>query len=68
MVISDGVLRVEPAQHFATEAEARAAVDPFLREWEAGNDLRHGVERSASPSRTRTWSTVTRRRLTVVTS
>ena len=34
-----GQLVVEPADHYATEAEARAVVDPFLRSWEIRADL-----------------------------
>jgi hypothetical protein len=33
-------LTVEPAVHFATEEEARAGIEPFLRSWEIDADLR----------------------------
>jgi hypothetical protein len=37
--ISDGILRVEPAEHFADETQAKAAIDPYLRDWESSVDL-----------------------------
>jgi hypothetical protein len=37
-----GVLRANLREHFATEAEARAAVEPFLQTWEIDVALAHG--------------------------
>jgi hypothetical protein len=37
-----GVLRANLREHFATEAEARAAVEPFLQTWEIDIALEHG--------------------------
>lgn len=37
--LSGGKLRCEMKVHFATEAEARAAIEPILRAWEADADL-----------------------------
>jgi hypothetical protein len=37
--LRDGKVTFEPAEHFATEEEARDAVTPFLRSWEVEADL-----------------------------
>jgi hypothetical protein len=37
-------LRVTPAEHFAHEAGAREAIEPFLRAWEIETDLNRNVE------------------------
>ncbi len=34
VTVEDGRAVVEPLTHFATEQEARSAVEPFLRTWE----------------------------------
>ena len=35
----EGVLLVEPVEHFPDEATARSAIEPFLKNWEIGADL-----------------------------
>lgn len=42
-VCRDGVLRVEPAAHFADESDARVVVEPFLRAWEIDADLNGNI-------------------------
>ena len=37
--LSQGRLQVTPTEHFAREEEARSAIEPFLRAWEAETDL-----------------------------
>jgi hypothetical protein len=37
--LSQGRLQVTPTKHFAREEEARSAIEPFLRAWEAEADL-----------------------------
>lgn len=39
-LIEDGLLTVSPAEHFAREREARAAVDPYLQAWEVDTALK----------------------------
>jgi hypothetical protein len=41
--LESGILTVHPSVHFATEAEAKKAVEPYLRSWEIDSDLRWGV-------------------------
>jgi hypothetical protein len=43
--IDAGRARVEMLEHFATEQEARNAVESFLRAWELAADLRHPEDR-----------------------
>lgn len=38
--IDQGILTVRPAEHFSSEREARGAIEPYLRSWEADADLR----------------------------
>lgn len=42
--VRDGELVVEPADHFPSEAAARAVVEPFLRSWEIASDVEANVE------------------------
>lgn len=37
--LADGVLVIEPREHFADEHTARAAIEEFLRAWEIEADL-----------------------------
>lgn len=37
--LSNGKLQVTPVEHFASENETCAAIDPFLRAWEISTDL-----------------------------
>ena len=37
--LSNGTLRITPAEHFADEKETRTAIEPFLRAWEISTDL-----------------------------
>jgi hypothetical protein len=41
--IIDDQMTFEPAEHFAAESEARAAVEPFLRAWELEADLNRNL-------------------------
>lgn len=41
--ISEGLLTVEPNEHFSNEDEARSAIDPFLRSWEIEIDLKSNI-------------------------
>jgi hypothetical protein len=41
--IIDDQMVFEPAEHFAAEGEARAAVEPFLRAWEVEADLNRNL-------------------------
>ncbi|MBE7465968.1 MAG: hypothetical protein HS116_21035 [Planctomycetes bacterium] len=41
--LAAGELKYSPAQHFATANEARAVVEPFLRTWELGADLKYCI-------------------------
>jgi len=41
--LGDKKLRFVPTEHFATEVDARSAVEPFLRGWEIDADLRSNV-------------------------
>ena len=41
-MIEQGVLTVLPAQHFASERDARGAIEPYLKAWEADAALRKG--------------------------
>ena len=38
-LLVDGKLTVEPAEHYSSEADARAAIEPYLRAWEMAADL-----------------------------
>src|SRR5262249_41177277 len=40
--LADGILRVELKEPHASEASARAVVDPYLRRWEVAAVLRRG--------------------------
>ena len=40
---TDGLLVVEPLDHFASENDARAVIEPFLRSWEIETDLTAGI-------------------------
>ena len=37
--LREGTAMIVPAEHFATEDEARRAIEPFLRAWEVATDL-----------------------------
>jgi hypothetical protein len=41
--LSDGKLRIAPAEHFPDEDDARRAVEPFLRAWEIEADLTSNI-------------------------
>src|SRR5262249_23673973 len=41
--MSDGTLRFEPAEDFASTDEARAALEPFLTAWEIESDLERNL-------------------------
>lgn len=41
--LSDGSLVVTPEEHFSSEAQARRAIEPFLRSWEMEADLRDQI-------------------------
>lgn len=40
---ADGMLVVQPSDHFANEKNARAVIGPFLRSWEIETDLTVGI-------------------------
>lgn len=41
--LADGVLTIHPREHYATEDDARQALEQFLRAWEANTDLNNPV-------------------------
>jgi hypothetical protein len=40
---TDGLLVVEPLDHFASKTDARTVIEPFLRSWEIETDLTAGI-------------------------
>jgi hypothetical protein len=64
LLLAEGLLRVEPKNHFGTAEEARVAVGPYLRSWEIATAFRDGpgairfayewaevIDRAPAPSR-----------------
>ncbi|OQR35342.1 hypothetical protein BWR15_15530 [Pseudomonas sp. T] len=41
--LADGILRLVPAEHFASAQEASQAIDAFLRAWEIETDLKRNL-------------------------
>ena len=51
LTLADGQLTVTPTGHYATEADARALVEPFLHAWEIDKDSVPDDPRSTSGSK-----------------